>query len=209
MDNYKIKPGYRHNLKPVTYNDSAEDSLIYQKDVYAYAAKLIEDRGFTRVLDVGCGHGLKLEKYILPTGASITGVDENHSVSFCRENHPFGSWVVDDIERPFAAIEGPFDLMISADVVEHLLDPDTLFEYFRSYSHAGTHMLISTPQRDLRRGVGDMGPPANPAHVREWNSEEFKQYVTSQGLDLLDHRIVDLKDGMACCQLSLCTWRSF
>jgi hypothetical protein len=34
-------------------------------------------------------------------------------------------------------------------------------------------VLVSTPERDLVRGVQDEGPPANPHHVREWNRTEF------------------------------------
>ncbi len=207
MESYCIKTGYQCNLEPVEYDDTAEDSLIYQLDVYIYAAQQIAEHGYSRVLDVGCGCGMKLEKYIHPTGADITGVDGNHAISFCRENLNFGKWHIDNIEEPYADLGQPFDFIISADVVEHLIDPNTLFRYFRRWSHPETRMLISTPERDLRRGAEDMGPPGNGAHVREWSQDEFNRYLISRQLDVHHHKIVELKAGMACCQMALCSWR--
>ena len=161
----------------------------------------------TTVLDIGCGYGLKLEKYILPTGAAITGVDRRDSIEFCMKRHAFGQWFVDDIENPDTDLRTPFDFIICADVIEHLHDPDTLFDYFRRWSHSNTRILLSTPERDLRRAPDDMGLPGNLAHVREWNGEEFQQYLRLQQLNIEDYRIVELKAGMKTCQLVLCSWR--
>ncbi|MFC1791945.1 hypothetical protein ACFL0I_05750, partial [Gemmatimonadota bacterium] len=73
-------------------------------------------------------------------------------------------------------------------------------------SHPKTHVLLSTPERDLRRGPDDMGPPGNPAHIREWNQEELRQYLESQGLTVLEHSIVELRTAMETCQLAFCSW---
>jgi hypothetical protein len=43
-------------------------------------------------------------------------------------------------------------------------------------------MLISTPDRDLARGATDLGPPGNPAHVREWDLGEFAAMLDSVGI---------------------------
>ncbi|MFC1575516.1 class I SAM-dependent methyltransferase [Gemmatimonadota bacterium] len=206
MKRYFIKRGYRRNRNPVQYQDSPEDALTYQIAVYRYAAQVIASQGFATVLDVGCGLGLKLGEFIVPTGASVTGVDARKTISICIERNAFGRWFADDIERPRADLGGPFDLIICADVIEHLRDPDTLFGYFRRWSHPKTHVLLSTPERDLRRGPDDMGPPGNPAHIREWNQEELRQYLESQGLTVLEHSIVELRTAMETCQLAFCSW---
>jgi len=206
MKHFCIKRGYACNRKPVQYQDTVEDALTYQVEVYRYAARLVSQAELATVLDLGCGCGLKLEEHILPTGAAITGVDGRESIDLCTKRHGFGKWIVDDIEKPHADLGGPFDLIICADVIEHLRNPDKLFRYFQRVSHSHTRMLISTPERDLRRGPEDMGPPGNGAHVREWNREEFQQYLASQQVCVEDHRIVELKAGMKTCQLALCTW---
>ena len=207
MNTYCIKDGYRTNDNPKVYVDSEEDALTYQVDVYRYAADILVKEQLSSVLDVGCGLGLKLREFILPLNVSITGVDMRESIDACRASHDFGRWICDDIEHPGFSLEQKVDLIISADVVEHLINPDALFDYLRACSHPDTLMVISTPDRDLRRGVDDMGPPGNPAHVREWNSLEFKCYLETRGLRIIQHRIVNLRQGMATCQLALCEWR--
>lgn len=167
MKTYFIKYGYQCNLKPVQYQDTGEDAQIYQVDVYRYAADLISKLGLATVLDVGCGLGVKLKKFILPTGTAITGVGERDAIEFCKKQHKFGRWFVDDIENSYADLGSPFDFIICADVIEHLLDPDNLFSYFRRWSYPKTRILLSTPERDLRRGIDEMGPPGNRTHIRE------------------------------------------
>lgn len=206
MKTYYIKPGYQCNLKPAVYQNSVEAALIYQLDVYRYAARLIEQQHITTVLDVGCGFGLKLREFISPTGAAIVGVDGPIPIDYCQKHLTFGRWFVDDVENPRADLGQYFDLIICADVIEHLIDPDTLFHYFRRWSHGTTRLVISTPERDLRRGLDHMGPPNNGAHVREWNQNEFSLYLTSHNLLIEDHCIVDLREGMKTCQLALCSW---
>jgi hypothetical protein len=45
--------------------------------------------------------------------------------------------------------------------------------------------VLSTPERDLVRGAEDMGPPLNPAHVREWNLAELERLLAWAGIRIL------------------------
>ena len=71
----------------------------------------------------------------------------------------------------------------------------------RAASHEATTVVLSTPDRDRRRGPDDMGPPGNWSHVREWNVEEFRAYLESRGFRVDESRIVDLREGMPTCHL--------
>src|SRR5262249_51931041 len=42
--------------------------------------------------------------------------------------------------------------------------------------------VLSTPDRELSNKPGHMGPPLNPAHVREWTRAEFGQFLEANGL---------------------------
>lgn len=204
MDTYSIKDDYRCNLETVQPIYSEDASLAYQRSVYEYARDMISPLGVASVLDVGCGLGLKLEKYIQPTGVAITGVDGVETIALCKARHRFGNWISDDIENPSADLGARYDLVISADVIEHLIDPDQLLAYLLTWAAPGAKIILSTPERDLRRGLGDMGPPANRSHVREWNRDEFFRYLTSRRIEVLDHRIVALRDDVLTCQLVRC-----
>jgi SAM-dependent methyltransferase len=110
---------------------------------------------------------------------------------------------VDLSADPPAAWSRRFDLIICADVIEHLVDPDVVLRWIRLFSKPTSRIVLSTPERDLRRGRRSLGPPENLGHVREWNSREFCAYLDSRGFDILQHEIVDLKRGVKTCQLAL------
>jgi len=206
-NSFFIKNGYQINTQLTHYLDSEEEALIYQLDVYAFAQKQLKDRNIRSVLDIGCGLGLKLEKYILPYCSNIVGIDAKHAIAYCKKHHVFGHWYTDDIERPQLQLNQTFDLIISSDVIEHLVNPDCLLHYMQQFAHPQTQLIISTPERDLRRGVDHQGPPGNLAHVREWNQREFSEYLTDRGLIIEEHHIMDLKAGMKTCQTILGQFR--
>jgi 2-polyprenyl-3-methyl-5-hydroxy-6-metoxy-1,4-benzoquinol methylase len=203
-NNFFIKPGYKINAKPKRFNDCVEDALTYQLDVYRFAKRIAEESQCRSVLDIGCGFALKLAKYLHPLGIDITGIDEDHAISHCQREYSFGNWHVDNVEKPEYPARGPFDLIVSADVIEHLVDPDALLTYIRNCASPDTLVVISTPERDLRRGVDTPGPPQNPAHVREWNRAELHSYLADRGFPIVRHEIMDLREGMRTCQTVLC-----
>ena len=142
------------------------------------------------VLDIGCGAGVKLKEFIAPVCSWIVGVDNEHSITYCKKSHEFGTWFVDNIENPSGAVSGTFDLIISADVIEHLADPDKLLEYIRNHAHTNTRAIISTPERDLISGRKNKSPHINSSHVREWNRKEFRDYIEGNNFEVLDHFLV-------------------
>jgi len=108
----------------------------------------------------------------------IIGIDYGVNLAVCREKYPFGRWIECDLDRP-AAISVDSEILrkaviVCSDVVEHLVNPEFLLGNLAVLMHTAPACLISTPERDLTRGAQDNGPPANPAHIREWNSKEFK-----------------------------------
>lgn len=201
MSNFHLKAGYKANPDPVQYCDSLDDSRLYQVEVYRRAGEIAEANGVRTALDIGCGMATKLMEYIHPRCESVTGVDTPETIQQCRTLHPSGTWIPADLEDPAFWISGPFDLVISSDVIEHMRDPDQLLRLIRGSTHERSTVVLSTPERDLRRGPSDMGPPANPAHVREWNAEEFLRYLASRGFLVTESDIVDLRPGMRTCHL--------
>lgn len=79
-------------------------------------------------------------------------------------------------------------MIICSDVIEHLVDPDILLSFLEKSNFK--FLILSTPERDSvqmkQRGLLWDGPPVNEAHVREWNFEEFEQYI-SYKFKIIDH----------------------
>lgn len=190
---YFIKPGYRFGVRPgqkIMFEgeqDSAESSMISQYEVYEYASRLIKNHRLRSVLDIGCGYGMKLKKLILSVCQDITGIDEADTISWCKQHYDFGTWSADNLEDPKVHLGRTFDLIISADVIEHLVNPDKLLEAIKRFASKDTFIILSTPERDATRGKDDMGPPSNPLHAREWNFDEFRKYIEYNRFVVLKH----------------------
>lgn len=196
---YFIKPGYRVNPVALTVDDDAETRYwtpsrieaakrdLYQFGVYRYAAEVIEREGLRSIMDVGCGTGTKLG-YVqrrVPN-VRIIGVDQRSAIDYCRQAHPFGEWHADDLENPDPGLELEADLVVSADVIEHLQDPDRLLAYLKRKVRPGGWVILSTPDRDRLRGK-DCSESPNPFHVREWSFDELRDYVTARGFTVVEH----------------------
>ena len=55
---YKIRPNNKH------FDDSKNHNDKWQKEVYVYANELMKNNGFSKIIDIGCGSGYKLIKYL-------------------------------------------------------------------------------------------------------------------------------------------------
>lgn len=169
MTRYCIKDGYVENTEggecDVTnqIDDNTADSM--QKEVYL---KALEFPG--TVLDIGTGCGYKLIKYFGDRETLGTEIEPNYE--FLLKQYPDRKWEYSDFSKPRY-----FDLVICADVVEHLKDPDELMKFIADIEP--NNFVISTPARELlpewcRR---EDGPPLNHRHFREWTTDEFLLYI--------------------------------
>lgn len=190
-DNYYIHSGYSSRFQNDFFDDMSNEGQ-WQQEVYRYAAELAADLRLTTVCDVGCGSGFKLLKYL--GHLDTIGVDTEQTVQLLRAKYPERVWHAGFSTQPAEAI----DLAIASDVIEHLPDPDELMRYLGRLRPK--RILLSTPDRDLLRAGTYNGPPANPAHVREWNFAEFRAYVASY-FELDEHFI---SFAAQCTQCVLC-----
>jgi hypothetical protein len=127
--------------------------------------------GMRSVADIGCGSAYKL-LHILGDFDTV-GVDVSPTYEWLQEKYPERRWVKSFTQesenlRP--------DLVVCADVIEHVLDPDALLNYLARL--AAKRIVLSTPDRDLVYRRHHWGPPTNPSHIREWSFKEFGNYVS-------------------------------
>jgi hypothetical protein len=165
MDRYCIKDGYKARLKNRFFDDTPLKDE-WQDEVYAKAKTLADLHGFQSILDIGTGSGFKLLKYF--SDRETLGIDLPPTVKWLKRTYPDRKW--SDRFDPHPG----FDLLICADVIEHIPDPDQVLALIEQCRPQVA--VISTPDRSLLKRGHD-GPPGNKAHVREWAFTEFAQYI--------------------------------
>jgi SAM-dependent methyltransferase len=160
----------------------------YQWPVYEYAQEMIRSISVRRCIDIGCGTGVKLAQLSAAcSGVEFVGIDQPSAIRLCKDAYGHGHWHADDIENPDPALDGlRGDLLICADVIEHVENPDKVLEYLKRRLAPGGVVILSTPDRDTLRGQDCVTCP-NRFHVREWNFSELRAYLSSRGFRIRDH----------------------
>jgi SAM-dependent methyltransferase len=184
---YEIKRGYIHRVHVLPHDDRGFGDK-YQKEVYQVARDLMRQHQWQSVIDMGCGSGYKLMKYF--GDYKTLGVDQDPSLSKARSDYPHAAWqyVQDFNESPHSA-----DLILCADVIEHIEHPDEFLESLFSIPD-WKGIVISTPERNIKRGRFHFGPPPNPGHYREWSMREFYKFISGYQNVYL-HKITNVKQA--------------
>ncbi len=99
-----------------------------------------------RVLDVGCGAGAWAESLRRAGGQTLVGIEPApEAAAIARER--YDAVVEDALESVDLARLGgqPFDHVIVADVLEHLVDPWAALRRFREWSSPAATLAVSVP----------------------------------------------------------------
>src|SRR5258707_7223335 len=178
---YGLSPDYIARTTPQYFNDTLQDSHLWQADIYRVAAKLADRAGIKRIVDIGCGRALKLGA--LSNDFPTVGIDYGANIEYCEATYPAAEWITADleVERVKPAVFKNA-VVICADVIEHIINPDALIETLHNASETAAYVLISTPDRQRLYRDPLHSPPDNESHVREWSLAELEAWFTTEGL---------------------------
>lgn len=187
---YCIKPNYNHRFTYAYFDDTVWEDQ-FQDDVYKEAGNLIRSRYFfnkARVLDMGCGSSFKAKKHGLHD-TDYLGVDVPETVEWLQSKYgnPTLSFMTFENLRA-SVLDIKADVVVCSDAVEHTTDPWLMMEL--CYRTGAEWLVLSTPERDLLRGVADHGPPLNHTHTREWNTQELLEFL-SPWWEVRENKVVD------------------
>jgi SAM-dependent methyltransferase len=97
-----------------------------------------------RVLDLGCSSGL-LDERIRALGHNVTGLDMFALPGVTERVDRFLEANLDRGLPPILREEAPFDLVVAADVLEHVRDPESVLKQVRSVLVPGGTLIASVP----------------------------------------------------------------
>ena len=147
-----------------------QSAAEFQFDVYRIASEVARKwLGPSAVgADVGCGYPTKLA-LLEEELASVTLFDQPTMEALIMQDFPGRRFVPVNLENPTATGER-YDLVVCADVLEHLIDPDPCVAFLREMVGVGGFLVVSTPERDILRGKDCVASP-KLEHVREWTKD--------------------------------------
>jgi len=140
--------------------------------------KMIKSLKISSVLDVGCGEGSLLNLISeIHNPEIISGIDVSHNaLEIAKKVFPDGNFYKIDITKQ--KLEKNFDLIVSADVIEHLKDDEKALMNMAKMLNPNGRLIISTllgTMRDAEKKVG---------HLRNYNKTQLTKIIKNTGLEI-------------------------
>ncbi|OOC63691.1 glycosyltransferase [Paenibacillus ihbetae] len=176
-DTFCIKNGYKVNTRP--QYSSYNDNNSYQPELYELAFYLAERSNAEYIIDIGGANWRQLKRE--EAKFKIIVVDFNLNLGFSQQQINIHHVIKHNLENGLPSIDrGVLEnsVVVVSDVIQYLQNPDPFLKDLSTLSKVCRYLLITTPDRDRTRGVGDFGPPLNKNHVREWNIDEFNSLMS-------------------------------
>jgi ubiquinone/menaquinone biosynthesis C-methylase UbiE len=129
-----------------------------------------------RVLDVGCGTGYGAFLLASVAGGRVVGLEiDAPALAYAQETYPHSQLhfqVGDALALPFAPAS--FDFVFSAQVIEHVANPQAFLAEIRRVLSPNGLCLIATPNRQLFSPTSELLPTStNPHHLNEMDWQTF------------------------------------
>ena len=140
--------------------------------------KMTLDLNITSVLDVGCGECSLLSSITENHYPSlVSGVDiSKKALKLCEKIIPTGSFYKLDITNE--KLEEKFDLIVSADVIEHLNNDQATIKNMSAMLNPGGRLIISTLLGEMRSVERQVG------HLRNYNKKDLLDKISNAGLEI-------------------------
>lgn len=135
-------------------------------------------------LDIGCGTGEPIARYLVEHGLAVTGVDSASTmIDVCRERLP-GTWIVADMRD--LAIGRRFDGLLAWDSFFHLRPDDqrAMFPVFEAHSDPGTALMFTSgPSSGV--AVGEFH--GEPLYHASLEADEYRALLANHGFAVVAH----------------------
>jgi len=178
-------------VDPLRYDG---DRAMDADEVPGIAAKMIPTGA--RILDVGCGAGSLGQLLSERCAASVVGVEPDPARAeraMARGLQVHRGY----LSRALIREMGSFDIVLFADVLEHLPNPQAMLLMSREALKAGGAVIVSVPnvahwsvRLDLARGRFRYQPSGimDATHLRWFTAASLKSLLGSSGFNVIDWR---------------------
>ncbi|QJW90263.1 class I SAM-dependent methyltransferase [Spirosoma taeanense] len=145
------------------------------------------------ILDLGCGMGEPIARYLIEQGCSVTGVDTSHTfIDLCRNRFPDQEWIVGDMRNRVPGKQ--FQGVLAWDSFFHLNHADQrgMFSVFRRYA-APKAALLFTSGSSYGEAIGEY--QGDPLYHASLDTAEYESLLQEQGFEVVSHVVDDATCG--------------
>lgn len=145
------------------------------------------------ILDLGCGAGEPIARYLIDAGCRVTGIDASAPmIALAAERFPQMAWVTADMRT--LALRERFGAIIAWDSFFHLRAQGQreMFPVFRDHIEpCGLLLFTSGPARG--EAIGEMY--GQQLYHASLDAEEYRQLISANGFKVLRHTVEDPRCG--------------
>jgi SAM-dependent methyltransferase len=175
-----------------------KDSIVdlYERNAQAYdrdRGRSLEERAWldrflshmrpeSTVLDLGCGMGEPIARYLIERGVMVVGVDASPAmIQRCRARFPESEWIVADMRE--LELGRCFDGVLAWDSFFHLSMDDQrgMFPRFASHARRGAPLMFTSGTEEGEAIGSYCGEPLYHASLA---LAEYEQLLTTNGFVL-------------------------
>lgn len=137
------------------------------------------------ILDLGCGSGEPMARYLIDRGHPVTGVDSAPAMlTLCRERFPGQRWIEGDMRT--LVLGERFGGLLAWGSFFHLPQEDqrAMFAVFRDHALPGAALMFTSgPEHGEAIGTFE----GEALYHASLAPEEYRALLTAHGFDVLDY----------------------
>ena len=167
---------------------------ILSKMLSDWRHKMIAPYVKGRVLDIGCGNALMLQKHHKNIDHYVGVEFSSVRVTKLAERFPDADFINRDLDHDLLNIDGHFDSILLIAVIEHIWNQKFLFEQIIDLLAPGGKIIITTPTpfgndaiHPLGAVMGIFAQSAVDDHIVIYNRRRFRNLAREFNLRLLKY----------------------
>jgi SAM-dependent methyltransferase len=141
------------------------------------------------VLDVGCGSGVPVARYLIEHRCRVTGIDASSAmITMCADRFPEQEWHVADMRTP--DLNRTFDGIMAWDSFFHLPQEDQrrMFPIFARHAAAGAALMFTSGPSAGEQLGSYRGEPLYHASL---DGDEYRGLLHDNGFQVVTHVVED------------------
>lgn len=169
------------------YDADRDRSLTVEFDWLTRFTALLPDAA--SVLDIGCGHGEPIARYLLENRFRVTGIDTSPTlVSLCHARFPEHEWRVADMRT--LGLGKTYGGLLAWDSLFHLSHDDQrrVFPIFRDHAAPGAALMFTS---GASRGESIGSYRGEPLYHASLSEDEYSDLLMANGFAVRAHVVED------------------